>query len=166
MSKRQYVIMWIVIYALISCTMFTGWSIAAAQDTPTPEGTAIVELPPVATVAPIETATPPDNPRGGIQWDDIAPYLFLIIGVLVLAFFTLGTTALVLVYRSMPPAGQAALVGVVSALLGEYRKEAAVSPDALDDMVSKALDAKWDDLIAKFNAATFSVSANHASLVG
>jgi len=86
MFKRSLVVLGVVLYVSFMVGAWIG--VSKAQDTPTPEGSTVVELPPVATVAPVVVVPAPDPVPApeGINWPDKLLEAGLAIAVVLLAF--------------------------------------------------------------------------------
>lgn len=94
----------------------------------------------------VETALPPENPRGGISWEAIAPYVISMFIIAILAITAIAGTSLVLLYKSASPATQAILTGAIDNLLTYLKTVAAKTPQPWDDEIVKAGELKWDEV--------------------
>ena len=94
----------------------------------------------------VETALPPENPRGGISWEAIAPYIISMFIIAILGISAIAGTSLILLYRSIPPAAQSILTGGIDSLIAYLKTAAANTPQPWDDEIVKAGQLKWDEV--------------------
>lgn len=94
----------------------------------------------------VETALPPENPRGGISWEAIAPYIISMFIIAILGVVSISGVSLVLLYRSIPPAAQSILTGGIDSLLTYLKTAAALSPPPWDDAIVEAGESKWREI--------------------
>ena len=145
---------------------------AFAQDateapTPAPEVTEVVQLPPVSTITPIETALPPETPRGGFTVTELMPYIVPIAIIFVLAFFALFGGVVFALWKSVPaalkPIAYPMLESGSGALLNMADNYAKSTPSKADDELVADLRAEMN---AKLKALYEEMQAQRAALLG
>lgn len=94
----------------------------------------------------VETAIPPENPRGFVTWESIAPYVISMFIIAILGVVSISGVSLVLLYRSIPPAAQSILTGGIDSLLTYLKTVAANSPPPWDDVIVEAGEEKWREI--------------------
>jgi len=94
----------------------------------------------------VETALPPENPRGFITWESIAPYVISMFIIAILGVVSISGVSLVLLYRSIPPAAQSILTGGIDSLLAYIKTVAANTPQPWDDAIVEAGESKWKEI--------------------
>ena len=148
MFKPLFSFRLLVLIVLAVVLGITTVNLVSAQDTsplvtntPAP---ALVSNPDVPII--METALPPENPRGGISWEAIAPYIISMFIIAILGISAIAGTSLILLYRSIPPAAQSILTGGIDSLIAYLKTVAANTPQPWDDEIVKAGEERWAEV--------------------
>lgn len=150
--------LFIVLMLCIVISLLVPTLVSLAQDEATPtvdviEGTAtpVAVDPPVVVVdapvviSPVETALPPDNPRGGLSLNDFVEFLKPIAIIGMLGVLMLFGTSLFFAYQHVPGWARPMLVGGVDAGIDGLKQSAKETPYEWDDHLYDYFDQKWQE---------------------
>jgi hypothetical protein len=143
---RKFGLLFLVL-AVMLCIAAPLFMVAAQEATPDPvlvtdaNATQVVIIPPPSTPAPVETALPSDNPRGGLSdgaiWDGFVKPAFVLLMLLVIALF--GSTIYLAIQhipawaRPFLPMVKAGVGAIAESGFATLKESAKLTPEVWDD---------------------------------